>query len=488
MAAPPPPGIQRALWIALSACSSALLLSITNHILQNIAAVPFLWVMPLSLYMLSFILCFAGPRWYRRNFLLRLLGVAVGGTVYALLPSFTALPFWVLTLLFCSALFICCMFCHGELARLKPEPSHLTSFYFLSALGSVLGALFVAVLAPQLFSGLYELHVALAVCILLVVVIHRRDPASPIRRGDSALPWVVLNVVAGGVILSLFLAARAQPANTRLMVRNFYGLLRVSDEVAPNVVLLNEGSTPSKEDARLRRLMNGTISHGIEFLAPSRRDQPTSYYGPNSGIGVALKAMAQRGPLHVAVIGLGVGTIAAYGRASDTYTFYEINPLVVRLAQQDFFYLRDSKARIAFEMGDARITLERQPPQPFDLLAVDAFSSDAIPVHLLTLEAFQLYFHHLKPDGVLAVHISNRYLNLASPVVAASARLGKDSVLISNQNDRANGIFLSNWILLANHGVFHELPGIEKAGSLLSASGHERLWTDSYSSLFAVLK
>ena len=485
---PVPDWKRRMLWVGLTACSSALLLSITTYTSQNITAVPFLWVLPLSLYMLSFILCFAGPRWYPRKLLLRLLAVAIAGTTYALFPSFSGLPLWLLILLFCGVLFICCMFCHGELARLKPEPSRLTSFYALSSLGSVVGATFVAVVAPQLFSGFYELHVALGMCALLVVAVHRGDPESPLRYGDSQLPWLALNGLAAAVIGALFFAARAQLADTPLMVRNFYGVLRVSEEVAPNVVLLQDGNQPREDAARIRRLMNGTISHGLQFLAPARRDQPTSYYGPNSGIGVALKAPGSRGPLRVGVIGLGVGTVAAYGRDGDTYTFYEINPLVFRLAQEQFSFLRDSKAHLAFVMGDARLTLEREPPQQFDVLAVDAFSSDAIPVHLLTIEAFQLYFRHLRPDGILAVHISNRHLNLAPVVSAAAARLGKDAVLISNQNDRPNGISLANWVLLANHEVFGGLPSIGKVGQLLAASGNEKLWTDSYSSLFAVLK
>lgn len=479
---------KRFLWIALTACSSALLLAITNHVSQNIAAVPLLWIIPLSLYLLSFILCFERSGWYRRTFYLRLLGVAVGGAAYALSPSYAALPFWLLTLLFCAALFICCMFCHGELARLKPDPSHLTSFYFLSSLGSVAGAVFVALIAPQMFSGFYELHVALAVCVLLVVVIHRSDPESPFRRSGSQLPWVVLNALAAAVIVSLFFAARAQPANTRLMVRNFYGVLRVSDEVAPNVVLLKEGGQPSGADSRFRRLMNGTISHGLQFLAPERREQRTSYYGPKSGIGIALEALASRGPLHVGVIGLGAGTIAAYGRAGDDYECYEINPLVVRVAQQEFSFLRDSKARVTFELGDARLMLERQPPQQFDVLAVDAFSSDSIPVHLLTIEAFQLYFRHLKPNGVLAVHISNRYVYLDPVVAAATQELGKEAVLINNPDDHANGIFMSRWVLLANRGVLNGFPAIGNAGRPLIHGGREKVWTDSYSSLFAVLK
>jgi SAM-dependent methyltransferase len=476
----------RTLWVALSACSSALLLAVTSHISQDIAAVPFVWVLPLSLYMLSFILSFAGPRWYSRKFILRLLAVAIGAITYALYPSFARLPFSVLILLFCAALFIFCMFCHGELARLKPGQAHLTSFYFLSALGGVIGAIFVAIVAPQLFTGFYELHVAVGVCALLVVVVHRMDPESPLRRGDSPLPWLALNAAAGAVLVALFFAVREGQGNIRFKARNFYGALRVTEERTSNIVVFQEGSTP--DDTRFLRLMNGTISHGLQFLGSARRDQPTSYYGQNSGIGVTLRALAERGPLRVGVIGLGVGTIAAYGRAGDDYTFYEINPLVVRVAQQEFSFLQDTKAHLSIEMGDARVTLQHQPRQQFDVLALDAFSSDAIPVHLLTVEAFELYFRHLKPGGILAVHISNRYLNLEPVVAAISGHLAKEAVLISSDNDRANGIASANWILLANSDVFAGLPVVGKAGLILSTNGRGKLWTDSYSSLLTVLK
>jgi hypothetical protein len=479
----------RALWAALPACSSALLLAITNHISQNIAAVPFLWIIPLSLYMLSFILCFAGGHWYRRMLFLRLLGLVLGCMAYALSSSHTSLPLWILVSLFCTGLFGCCMFCHGELARLKPDPSQLTSFYFLSSLGSVVGAAFVAILAPRIFSGFYELHAALGACALLAVIVHRIDPASPFQQKSWKPALWIAHALAATVIVSLVFLARAESASSKRTARNFYGVLRESDEVAPNVVLLKGDEQPSSGNkARFRRLMNGTITHGLQFLAPARRGQPVSYYGPNSGIGLAFAALAQRHPLRVGVIGLGTGTIAAYGRVGDEFTFYEINPLVAQIAKQDFSFLRDSQARIALELGDARLTLERQPPQGFDLLAVDAFSSDSIPVHLLTVEAFQFYFRHLHRDGVLAVHISNRYLHLEPVVAAAAQKLNKDGVLICSPDDDANQIYLARWALLGNRGTFAELSNIEKVGRPLAANVRVNLWTDSYSSLFAILK
>lgn len=486
--AAPPSWSTRALWIALPACSSALLLAITNHITQNIAAVPFLWVIPLSLYMLSFILCF-GTRWYHRMLFLRLLGVALGCMAYALSPSLTSLPLWILISLFCAGLFLCCMFGHGELARLKPDPSQLTSFYFWSSLGSVAGAAFVALLAPQIFSGFYELHVSLGACALLAVLAHRADPESPFRQPNRQLALRVLYGLAATIMVALFLLARDESASANHMARNFYGVLRVSDESAPNVVLLKgDEKSPPKDDLRFRRLMNGTITHGLQFLGAARRDQPVSYYGPDSGIGEAFAALASRRPRRIGVIGLGTGTIAAYAHDADEFTFYEINPLVVQIAQQDFTFLHGSKAHISFELGDARLTLERQAPQHFDLLAVDAFSSDSIPVHLLTLEAFELYFRNLKPDGILAVHISNRHLYLEPVVAAAAEKLCKDAVLIESPSDRANEIFLARWVLLANRGLLQQFPDVQEAGEPVTSLARVKLWTDSYSSLFAVLK
>ena len=479
----------RRLWIGLSACSSALLLAVTNHITQNVAAVPFLWMIPLGLYMLSFILCFGSSRWYPRNFFVRLLGVALGGMAYALSPSLTALPFWLMILLFCLGLFICCMFCHGELARLKLDPAQLTSFYSLISLGSVAGAAFVAILAPQIFPGFYELHVALGGCALLAVFIHRQDASSPFQQPAWRYGWIVLNTLAAAVVVSLFALALMDSNQSARTVRNFYGVLRESVEVAPNVVVQVGNQPPQQsDDLRFRRLTNGTISHGLQFLSPARRNQPTSYYAPYSGIGVALRALNQRGPIHVGVIGLGVGTIAAYCRAGDDLTFYEINPLVIELAQQDFTFLKDSRAHISFELGDARLSLERQTSQQFHLLAVDAFSSDSIPVHLLTIEAFQLYFRHLRSDGILAIHISNKYLYLEPVVAAAAQTLGKEALIVNNPDDHTKGIFIARWVLLGSHDALAALPAIEKAGSRLAPQRHGKLWTDSYSSVFPLLK
>jgi hypothetical protein len=478
------------LWIGLAACGSALLLAVTNHVSQNIAAVPFLWVIPLSLYLLSFILCFDGRGWYRRGLFLRLLGISLGGMIYALTPSYAGLPWSVLIPLYCCGLFVCCMFCHGELVRLKPSPEHLTSFYLMVSLGGAIGAVFVALVAPRVFSGYYELQIAMGCCALLVLVVLRRDPGSKFYRARWQPAWLGLVGVVLIAIVSLFVTGAQYATHAKVIARNFYGVLRVIDEGRADAVdVKDEISGQAGSDLRFRKLMNGTIEHGLQFLAPSRRREPTAYYGPNSGVGVALRAAGTRNNLRVGVIGLGVGTLAAYGRAGDAYTFYEINPLVIRVANQYFTFLGDAAANSEIVLGDARISLERETPRGFDVLVVDAFSGDSIPVHLLTREAFALYFWHLKPDGVLAVHISNQYLNLQPVVEGAATKLGKEAVVVNfGQGSNQSGIYPATWLLVGDPRGFLGKSEIEKAGRIHTAGIDELVWTDDYSSLFSILK
>jgi hypothetical protein len=487
-AATPRPGWKhQLLWISLAACGSALLLAVTNHITQNVASVPFLWVLPLGLYLFSFVLCFEG-QWYQPSLFLRLLVVALGGMAYALSPAYSGLPLIVLLPLFCFGLFICCMFCHGELARLKPDPSHLTLFYLMLSLGGALGAAFVALVAPRIFSGFYELQISLGACAVLIHIVHRRDPASPFHKARPAVARLALAALIVIFAGALLFTVHEQEARAVVSVRNFYGVLRVKDQ-GPDVVVAKGKSAPvTDQDGRYRVLVNGTIDHGLQFLAPERRDLPTSYYGPNSGIGVVLRAIEGTRPLRVGIIGLGAGTIATYGHPGDRYTFYEINPLDVLMARTEFTFLRDSRADINIVPGDARLSLEHESPQQYDVLAVDAFTGDSIPVHLLTVEAFRLYFRNLAPLGVLAVHISNRYLNLAPVVAAAAVKLGKEAIAISNPDDHANGIFNSSWVLVGAPHSFEAEKQIEAAGNPVRRPRRNQLWTDDYSSLFSVLK
>jgi SAM-dependent methyltransferase len=484
----------QALWVALAACGSALLLAVTNHVTQNIAAVPLFWIIPLSLYLLSFILVFDRQAWYRGSLFLRLLGVSLGAMTYALSPEFAGLPMKVLIPLFCGGLFVCCMFCHGELARLKPSPEHLTRFYMMCSLGGAIGAMFVALVAPHVFRGYYELQGALAACVILVVVVNYRDKSGHDVPGRFyKARWqpasIVIVGVAVAIVASLGMTIRDENKDAILTVRNFYGVLRVIDQANPGLLPgQSYGAAASNADLRCRVLMNGSIKHGLQFLAAQRRREPTSYYARTSGVGVTLESVGQRGSLRVGVIGLGAGTIAAYGRPGDRYTFYEINPLDVEVANSEFSFLRDSPANVDVVVGDARLSLEQEAPQGFDILVVDAFSGDSIPIHLLTREAFELYFRQLKPGGLLAVHISNEYVDLEPVVEAEASWLGKKLVLITNADDHPAGIFAANWAIVGDEGALAAEPRIEDASIAPAPTNDKELWTDDYSSLFRVFK
>jgi hypothetical protein len=471
------------LWVALAATASALLLAITHHISQNIAAVPLLWIVPLSLYLLSLILCFEGHRWYRRSLFLRLLPVALAGLTYALSPEFENAGPLLQVPLFCAGLFICCMACHGEMADLKPAPEFLTLFYLMVSAGGALGGILVGVVAPRVFRGFYELPIALGMCALLLLIVLYREPETSRQKwGQPAL--LAATGVTALLLVFLFHVTRLQDQQALVMVRNFYGVLRVND-VAPGVV------RPA-----MRQLRNGTIVHGAQVLDIARRDVPTTYYGQQSGAGIALLLARQRGNIRVGVIGLGVGTLARYGQEGDHYSFYEINPLVEDLANSQFDFLSQSRAYIEIIRGDARLSLEKQTPQEFDVLVVDAFSSDAIPVHLLTREAFELYFRHLKPQGVLAVHVSNRFLDLP-PVVEAGARAVRArAIKIIGPENAAAVVYQSTWMLLDRPAGPAHAAGAAPAPAELLLPGtvpqtEEKIvqtWTDDYSNLIEILK
>jgi hypothetical protein len=463
-------------WIGLPACASVLLLAITNHLSQNIAAIPFLWILPLSLYLLSFILCFEGTRWYRRNLFLGLFAVAGAGLAYALGPDSQNGAIKVMIPFFAACLFIFCMVCHGELVRLKPHPSRLTTFYVMIALGGALGGVFVGLVAPRMFSGFYELPLGLAACMVLVFLVLRADPESGL-----AGPWL-RPAPLGAAVLTLAIVGytgfviQQRGTNVRVLVRNFYGGLKVVDATADD-----DDSQP------IRRLTNGTITHGEQYLDPRFQGRPTTYYGPNTGVGRAIRQLQQSGPIRVGVIGLGTGTLAAYGRPDDYYRIYDINPLVLRLANTQFTFLKNCKAHVEVTLGDARLSLERETPQNFDILAVDAFSSDAIPVHLLTREAFVLYFQHLKASGVLAVHVSNKHLDLR-PVVKMAAESLQKSARVIDTEDAENDVFGATWVLVTSDRDFFDKPLLRGATEPLAPALHVRLWTDDYSNLFSILK
>jgi predicted small integral membrane protein len=464
----------KAWWVALACCASTLLLAFTSHLSLNIAPIPFLWVLPLALYLASFIVCFESPHWYRRDVFIPLVVAGLAGVCYTLWPGQHHRPLWLLLPLYALTLFSACMVCHGELARSKPHPAHLTGFYLMLALGGALGGILVGLLAPRLFDDLYELPLSLFALALLLCAALYRDRQS-ILYGRVSLPArAVFTVLVAALASVLIWEYTNQAGTSRAAMRNFYAVLKVGD-------------SGSGEEG-VRELKHGTILHGNQFLSPERRAWPTTYYGPLSGVGLAIKAAGAEGPARIGVVGLGAGTLASYGRPGDVMRFYEINPQVVEIARSEFSFLQDSKARIEIAMGDARLSLAGEAAQQFDVLALDAFSSDSIPVHLLTLEALRIYVHHLKAGGILAIHISNRYLGLM-PVVAEGARvLGLETLRVNNDEDEGRGVSSSDWVLLSASPDVFKTEEMQQYAAPAEPGTSMRAWTDDYSGVYGILK
>jgi len=475
------PGVAaRILWIALPACGSLLLLAVTNQMCSDVAIVPFLWVLPLTLYLLTFILCFHSERWYVRPFFWGLLTVCVAGMIALLVRGvYASIALQVCG--FSGGLFVCCMVCHGELVRLKPHPRHLTAFYLSCSAGGALGGVFVGLVAPNVFHAYLELHIGLWLCCALAMVAFwvERRPHRRWSRSWAAMAWLPAFVLVMAVLTgALCWDVQVKLRGSLSLSRNFYGTLRVARY---------SGDTEAGDHYSLQ---HGRILHGSQFISPARRREPTTYFGPQSGIGLALRLRRRQSPLRVGVVGLGTGTIAAYGEAGDHYTFYEINPQVKHLATSRFTYLTDSEADCDVALGDARISLERQKPQHFDVLALDAFTSDAIPIHLLTREAFAAYSRHLKPDAIVAVHISNRFLDLEPVVAALAEEFGFDTAIIESESDVEQEIDAATWVLLTADQNFLDDEQVVAAtrddedGPPVSPL----LWTDDYSSLAEILR
>ena len=451
------------MWLALPALGSWLLLAITNHITQNVAAIPFLWVLPLSVYLLSFVLTFESDRWYRRAVFVPLAAVMLALCAFGLQDSLgsrlqTALPIYVV------GLFALCMFLHGEMSRLRPGSEYLTRFYLMLSLGGALGGVSVGLIAPHVLPAYYELGVGLTLCALIAAVLWRQ------RRVGIAASLAL----AGASAWFLFLQVNVDATGVRRMQRNFYGTLVTIDT--------------QRGDAReeVRQMYHGSVRHGEQYLAPERRREPTTYYGPNSGVGLAIAA-APATSRQIGLIGLGTGTLATYGRAGDVYRVYEINPEVFDLADSEFSFLADSPARIERVLGDARLALEREAPQSFDVLAVDAFSGDSVPIHLITSEAMDVYLRHMRPKGIVAFHVTNRFLALA-PVVEKIAQAKGLHVALVHDEPPEPGLRNTDWVLVARDQDVLARDPIRIASSAINPIPGLEPWTDDYNNLFNVLK
>ena len=546
-----------ALWIALPACASLLLYGATGELTQKLAPIAFLWILPLGLYLLSFIICFDSDRWYRREIFQPLLGVAILSNlmlvfyvdpIAAVVGRFALSPTEVSVIAEIAnvnvLMFAGCMVCHGELVRLRPHKRDLTVFYLMLSAGGALGGIFSVVIAPLVFREFLDFRFAILVCVVVMAVSLMRDRASWLHR---PAPWAAPAIIAAALALPLLagivahaeiyaaiacgtvvaaasggrwknsprwlaepgIVAKGSMVTAAAVMaivyvqmsaiatrhalwisRNFYGVLRVLEEEAPDHKWIS------------RKLMNGQVEHGKQFFSsvyPQLRYYPTGYFGVDSGIGLVMMNDPQRfrpgnSAMRVGVVGLGVGAIAAWGRPGDYIRFYEINPAVIDVATSAigyFTFIRDSSARVKIVPGDARLSMERElaagRSQQFDVLAIDAFNGDMIPTHLLTREAMLVYLRELKPDGVLAVHISNLNFDLR-PVLAEHGRSLKlrYGFVHADVKDMVN--WSSDWVLLARNDKVLGIPAV--AARLKSRAHLRRIrqWTDDYSNLFQLLK
>ena len=455
-------------WIILSAVPSALLIAVTEHITRDVAPVPLLWIPPLAIYLLTFVLWFDGRLPYMRALWLPAAVLAASGMAYGLTIDGLAFRLKASLAIFGTGLLIVCLFCHGELAGRKPPPDKLGRYYLSMAIGGALGGLCVGLLAPMLLSDLYDLPIVLAACV------------SPLALAALALPrnWMRLAGLAGALvafgtgIYAMIERFENQSFGMHSIQRGFYGVLRTSDTGV---------GTPD----HARSLSNGAILHGFQMMAENRRLQATGYYRDESAVGRAVRSLPL-GPRRIGVVGLGSGVMAAHGRPGDVIRFYDIDPLVVKVAARDFSFLALSKASIDIVMGDARLSLAKESPQKFDVLAIDAFSGDAIPLHLLTIEAVGIYLNHLTQDGVLAIHVSNKFFDLPPLIERAAERLKLHSVFIRDLD--TDGYIVSDWVLLARTAKPLQTPLIAELAKPIAPKPDWPLWTDDRSDILRLLK
>lgn len=537
-----------ALWILLSAVTSAMLLSVTNSLCQDIAVVPFLWVLPLALYLLTFILCFESTRWYQRRWFV--LAAAIS-TVAVLIANFHGPKLSVLTHAICYSVFLLffCMTCHGELVRLKPSPRRLTGFYLAIAAGGVLGALFVAIGAPLWFPGFWELHITVLAGWLVLTVVFARDKSSFFFQGDRwhfllvaalvsygvlklifqhvvprehpvvkhELLWSVIGAIALTGLLAIALR-RTRAGQSRIWPRVLVGAIIFlaecfllnrtrstyfsSVEVARNfygAIRVTRSEVGVERRLRVLQLAHGYINHGFQFPEPPLRILPTSYYSTNSGLARAIRSHPRRSSgnetnFNIGVLGLGVGTIAAFASERDTVRFYEINPAVIDLSvrpQPRFSYLRDCRGKADVARGDARLSLERELARgefgQFDVLVMDAFSGDSVPVHLLTVEAFEIYSKHMRDENsVIAVNISNRFLDFRDLMAAIGKRFQMQAIFIDSRGDPPD-YTPSRWCLFVRDAQLANFPELQSSRMAYDPRP-VAAWTDQFSNMLRLIK
>ncbi|HUL67346.1 MAG TPA: fused MFS/spermidine synthase [Burkholderiaceae bacterium] len=451
-------------WLALAAMGSVMLLAVTNHITQNVASVPFLWVLPLSLYLLSFVLAFDHPRWYRAPIFVGAVALAAPAMAW-LIPS---LNLKLATSVFFAGLFVACMFCHGELARLRPDPRYLTRFYLMISVGGAVGAVLVAIVAPMTLRGYFEVNIAL-ILLALLLLLQLKGRARIV--GLAVVGATAFFAVRGGYEYAKQL---------RVMERDFYGVVRTRDNTTP---------------VPYRAMLHGGIIHGGQLLGEEYRNTPSDYFGPGSGYGRLFAALNDLypAPRRVGIIGLGAGVVASYGRRGDSFTFYEISPRVLDVANTEFTFLRDTPAATEVVLGDGRLSLEREPPQRYDVLGIDAFAGDSIPMHLVTREAMEQYVRHLAPDGVIVFQATNRYIDLLPVVKRLASEFGMEAVLVSDVptgSDTGPDYWLSSTdqvLVTRNRALLHADALLYVTTPIIDRADLAT-FTDAHHNMFRILK
>jgi len=451
-----------------------------------VSVIPFLWVVPLSLYLITFIICFERDAWYQRKIWIPFLALSVGLLVYLMGRDYEDIELSLAyqIMIYCAALFGCCMVCHGEMVRRRPAASDLTMFYVYVALGGALGGVFVNLIAPLLFDGFWELHGSLVFVCLLVVIVFAFESSS--MHFLQRVVIVTVGFVGVGELIWFLGKHISEQRDTSIFnTRSFFGVLHVYED--------DKGKRQ-----HIRSLYHGRIKHGEQWQHESELHRPTSYFGPRSGVALALNRFPSRtneetekNAIRVGTIGLGVGTIAAYGRPKDFFRFYEINSEVESVAREYFGYLDNSKAGIEVVIGDGRRTMQREletsGSQQYDVLVVDAFSGDAIPIHLLTQEASDLYWRHLTEDGVLALHISNFHVDLSDVVRQMAIHANKDAIYIEDDGRGDRYDDSSDWVLITSNQAFINDPQVLRFQDDWRREPRPIIWTDDFSNLFEIV-
>jgi SAM-dependent methyltransferase len=469
----PTPLSHKLLWFFLPLGAAMQLCAVTAYLTANVAAIPLLWILPLGVYLITIIVAFQFQVTLPWGIIARVMVVMLGALAYTLSKVNSTWPLWLSITFFLIELFFACIFCHSAATGLRPQrASEATVFYLLFAAGGAAGSFLIGIAAPLVFNLNLDLPLTFLITALLALAVNWRGIWS------QRLLWIV---ASAGMLVVTFMVRRALTHDATVTVRNFYASLRVTQDLF------------SYPGTTVRTLMNGSIQHGTQIFGTDElRRTPTTYYARDSGVGLAIRFCCGDGPQSrprsIGVIGLGAGTIAAYGQPGDHIRFYDINPAVQPIARNVFTYIRDSQAQIDIIEGDARTSLAREQPQHFDVLVVDAFSGDAIPIHLLTREALDLYRRHLAPGGILAFHISNRHVDLEPPIALLAASAHMEARHVNSLGKEEPGAYSSTWMLVTDNADFFLQPELVAHAFDPDTKPGLRLWTDDYSALLPVLR